>query len=252
MACVLLAALGRLDNALESLQLAVELAGDDAAPAVRAKARLSLAWVWLTLGRADLVLEGRHALPTELMPGMQMQAMWLQARAAEQLGRSAQKHWTNFAQLESRHPDLPLVVGAAFEVSYLGEPQHAIERLARARAECGSLGLPGMARALAWRELARWLELPGEEATTTILALADDLVAHVETGLSAKCYPPDVWVSLAAAYERVGNTQRQVECLQAGRAWLTAAVARLAPAHRSAFSTHNQTNRILLARADLA
>ena len=240
------AALGRFDDALQSLQQAVDLAGPDAAPAVGAKACVSLAWVWLTLGRTDRVRELAAAVPALVAPGMQMQALWLLARAAEQEGKPALEHWSCFTQLDSRHGDLPMVLGVVFEASYIDEAPRAIERLVKARGPCETLGLHGVARALAWRELVRWLDLPGEHATSAARSLADGLFPHADTGLSAKCYPPGTWVSLAQAYERAGDGQRQAECLAAGRRWVTNALARLAPDHRATFSTRNAANRFLL------
>lgn len=244
------AALGRFDDALQSLQQAVDLAGPDAAPGVYAKACLSLARVWLTLGRADRVFELAAAVPADVAPGLLMQALWLMARAAEQEGRPAQKHWSRFTQLDARHGELPMVLAVVFEVSYIGEAPRVIERLVNAREACEALGLHGLARALAWRELVRWLELPGPQATNAAKSLADSLLPHANTGLSAKCYPPDTWVSLAQAYERAGHAQRQIECLVAGSRWLTKALPCLAPEHRAAFSNCNAANRLLLTVAD--
>ena len=89
-----------------------------------------------------------------------MQGAWLLARVAEHEGMSALRYWTRFDELAAEHDDLPLVQGVVFEASYRDTAARAIERLARARAECIGLGLTGVAHALSWRTLSRWLEIP--------------------------------------------------------------------------------------------
>ena len=242
------AALGHFDDALEALQQAVDLAGDDAGPAVRAKARLTLASVWLTLGRADAVRGLASAVTADVPPGLQMQMLCIQARAAPLDGTAPQRQWAQFEQLAAAHGELPLVQSVVFEASYRGAAPEAIERLARERARCVALGLHGTARSLRWRELVRWLELPGRPAVDAALACAADLYAHADDGLSAKCYPPETWLTLARAHERAGDRARQAACLEAGRRWLSVALARVPPEHRAAFSQRNPVNRVLMAQ----
>lgn len=244
------AALGRYDEAIEALQLAVELAGPEASAAVGAKARVTLAALWLTLGRVDDARALAAQVSAEATPGLQMQAAWLQARAAQLEGLSARRHWAQFDRLTAEHGELPLVHGVAFEASFHEPALLAIERLVHTRALCERHGLHGVARSLRWRELARWLELPGEPATAAALACADDLHDHADQGLSAKCHPPETWLSLAQAYERAGDAVRQAACLEAGRRWLAKAIARLAPQRRADFSGRNPVHRTLLATAD--
>jgi DNA-binding SARP family transcriptional activator len=241
------AALGRFDEALEALRQAVEMAGQDASGPVRAKATLTLAALWLTLGRPDEARALTVELPADTPPGMQMQAAWVLARAALAEGRSADVHWAAFDRLDRAHDDLPPVQNAVFEGSYHGPAPQAIDRLQRCRAQCAALGLHGGARALHWRELVRWLEIPGPAATAAALECAQALHPHAEDGMSAKCTPPETWMSLADAYARHGDTTRQQACEAAARRWLTRALARLAPEHRAAYSQASITNRRLLA-----
>lgn len=240
------AALGHYDEGLESLRKAVELSGADTVPDARAKARLTLAGVWLVLGRPDRAREAIGELLGDISPGMQMQSAWLIARAAELDGSPAERHWVRFDRLATANADLPLVQGVVFEASYREPAPLAIERLSRARADCASRGLHGTARALMWRELVRRLELPGVSETAAALACANELEAHADDGLSAKCYPPETWHTLARANERAGNAQGQSACLERGRRWLAFAMARLAPELRHAFASRNPVNRLLL------
>lgn len=242
------AALGRFDEALEALQQAVSLAGVDAAGAVAAKANLTLAGVWLTLGRPDAARELLVDLPADASPGMQMQAEWMLGRAAILEDASPGRHWARFSEMASAQRELPLVQGVVFEASYVDDARVAIERLAQAREQCTVRGMHGIARALAWREMVRWLEFPDAQAAAQALSLAIGLHAHLDTGMSAKCYPPETWLGLSQAYERAGQRQQQAACLDAGRRWLNRALARLAPEHRVSFSARNPVNRVLLAQ----
>lgn len=244
------AALGRFDEALESLERAVELAGPDAAADVRGKAMLTLASVWLTLGRADRVRSALEDLPKEIAPGPQMQSAWFMARAAELDGAAADGHWARFDRLAAAHPDLPFVQGVVFEASWRDPAPRALERLLQARGECLRRGLHGAARALRWRELVRHLDLPGASATEAALVCAQELEPHADEGLSAKCPPPEVWLALARAWERAGDRARHADCIERGRRWLAAALARMAPELRHAFGQRNPVNRLLLAAAD--
>lgn len=243
------AALGRFDEALPALEAAVASAGERAATAARAKARLALAGLWLTLGRADAAAPLLDALPADIGPGMRMQAELLFARIAEQQGQSAQHHWTRLGALAQRHDQLPLVQSAWFEVSFQGDPATMVTRLRAVREECHRLGLHGTARSLLWRELERALELPGAEAATAALALAQELRPHAARGTSAKCYPPRTWLSLAEAYRRTGEEADRRASLELAREWVETAVRHVPAPHREAFLHGNPTNRLLLGKA---
>lgn len=242
------AAQGLFDEALEALQEAVQRAGAEAPAAARAKAALALAAVWLLLGRADEAREALAQVPRDgVVPGMQMQTLWMLARAAEMEGASADEHWKRFDDLVSAHGELPLVLGVEFERTYRGAAPAAIERAQRVRSQAAALGLDGSARALAWRELSRWLEVPGAAATEAALALARALEPHAATGLSAKCYPPETWWTLAQAFARGGEGAHEQDCVRLAREWVQAAGARMAPALRQAYTWHNAVNRAVLA-----
>ena len=241
------AALGRFDEALDALQQAVTLAGADAAAAVRTKASLTLAALWLTLGQPDVVHGLAADVAADVPPGLQMQAASLQARAAQLEGKSPQKYWAQFDRIAAAQGELPLVQSVVFEASFHTAAPLEIEQLARARAQCVQFGLHGIARSLMWRELVGWLALPGAQATDAALMCARHLHAHADTGLSAKVYPAETWLSLAQAYARAGDSPQQTACLDAGRRWLKGALGRLAPQYRLVFSSRNPVNRVLLA-----
>ncbi|MBI5719226.1 MAG: AAA family ATPase [Burkholderiales bacterium] len=242
------AALGNFDEALAALQEAVDRAGPEAAAAVRAKALIALAGVWLQLGRADRARALALQVPAMgVPPGMQLQALWLLARAAELDRTSPRPYWQRFDTLVTAHADLPVVLGVDFEVSYREEAPAAIERLQRARAELLALGMHGTARTLAWRELARWLEVRGRAATEAALALARSLDEHVAGGLSARGYLPEVLLDLARAFERGGEDERRIACVRVARQWVDAASVRMAPTLRHAFAQANAVNRAVLA-----
>ena len=240
------AALGRFDQALEALQAAVDMAGLEAAPAARAKARIALASLWVGLGCGSTA----HALLDEafahIVPGMRMQVEWLRARAAEVEGWPATRHWQALGRLASEHAELPLVQSAVFETSWQGEPFQAIERLRAATLQCEAFGLHGTGRALRWRELARWLDIPGDAATESALQIARALQPHVATGLSAKCYVRQVWLTLSAAYERGNEPALRAVCMDAGRRWVMAATGSVPGAHLATFRERNPVNRLLL------
>jgi tetratricopeptide (TPR) repeat protein len=240
------AALGLFDEALESLELAVAVGGPEAASVMRAKAMLALAGVWMTMGHADKAGSLVADVPDGIGPGMRMQAHWTLARAAEQDGASAEGHWSRFDELSRAHPNLPFSQRVAFEQSYRDAPSRAIELLVRWQGEYAASGMHGMARALAWRELARWLEVPGDEAAIAALAKARALEPYADDGLSARCYPPQTWLDIARAYERSALVEEGAACRERGRHWIRAAMARMAPQRRHAFASGNGVNRALL------
>jgi DNA-binding SARP family transcriptional activator len=241
--------LGRFDEGLDALQAAVAMASSGAATAAQAKARLALGNLWLTLGRADAARTLAAELPADMPPGMHMQAALLLARAAALEGLPQQRHWQTLARWAADHPDLPLVQSAWYEVSHQGDAGPVITRLAQVRAECTALGLHGTARALQFRQLARCLDLEGEAATVAARTHAHALMPHVERGLSAKCYPPQVWLTLAAAFGRAGEPASHAECISAGRRWVAGALARVPAEHRQRFERGNPANRQLLGAA---
>ena len=240
------AALGHFEEALDAGQLAVSMAGPDSAPVMRAKAIITLASVWMTLGQASMAGALLVDMPVDIGPGMRMQWVWMQARACEIEGRPAHEHWTCFDRLAREHPDLPFPQRVAFEASYRDEGLRAIEQLVRWQREYAAAGMFGVARALAWRELARRLDVPGAEATAAALERARELEPHAESGLSARCYPPQTWLDIARAYERAGLVEHSAACLEHGRRWVRAAMARMAPQRRSTFADANPVNRSLL------
>jgi DNA-binding SARP family transcriptional activator/tetratricopeptide (TPR) repeat protein len=240
------AALGRFDEALEALQMAVATAGPQAAAAAQTKARIALANVWLTLGCPAAARTLMDELPAAIGPGMQMQAELVRARAAEGDGLSPQRHLLALQRLAAENSDLPLVVSAHFESSYAGDAAEVIDRMQRVRRDCEALGLHGTARALQWRELVRWLEIPGSAATAAALAHAKTLHPHAAKGLSAKCYPPQTWLTLSQAYARANESAQQAQCHAAARHWLSEALPRVPAEHRAAFAHANVVNRALL------
>jgi DNA-binding SARP family transcriptional activator len=239
-------ALGRFDEGLEALQAAVATAGAQAAPAVRAKSRIALANLWLLLGRADPARALMDTLPEVLGPAMQMQSELVRARAAAIDGLSPLRHLEALGRLATAHADLPLAQSGDFEASYSGEAMAVVQRLRHVREQCESLGLHGTARALQWRELVRWLDLPGSEATEAALQHARQLQAFADTGMSVKCYPPQIWLTLARAYSRAADPAREAECLAAARRWLSAALPHVPADHRTSFMQRNPVNRALL------
>lgn len=241
------AALGRFDEALACLQQAVDLASDDAATPVRAKALLALGGLWLTLGQADRTQRLLGELPAGMPPSMQMQAAWLNARAVEAQGRAGRDAWNQLIALAAAHPPLPLMLSVAFELSYAVPAPQAIEDLSRLRAQWVARKMHGQANALAWRELVRRLEASEECPAPETVALADALLGHCAHGLSARGYPPEAWFTLAQTFDRAGRHDLRDDALRQARQWLKRATARLPPEHRAAFSERNPVNRALLA-----
>jgi DNA-binding SARP family transcriptional activator/tetratricopeptide (TPR) repeat protein len=245
------AALGRFDEALQALSQALATQDADVPGALGAKVRLTLASVWLTLGRADRVHEVLQDVPQDCGLGMQLQTQWLLGRAAMAAGASPSRHWQRFRDLQASLQEPALVQSVDFEASYIDDAASSIGRLSQARSQFAALGMDGTARALAWRELVRWLELPGEQADHSVRALALELRPYANAGLSAKCYPPQTWLTLAQAYERLGDGAERAACIAAGRKWIDDASARLAPEHRARFRDGNAVNRVLLTNGAL-
>ncbi len=240
------AALGRFNESLTALRDAVHDAERSAAPAAQAKAGLALASVWLTLGRTEDALNVLDELSPALGPGMQMQALLLRARAAEQAGLSPQRHLAALGEVDRKYHGLPLVMSAHFESSYQGDASEMIERLSAVRAECLEKGLTGTARSMQWRTLVRLLDRPGETLLQAALEHARDLNSHVENGLSAKCYVPQVWATLAVAYARCGLGSEHAACGAAARSWIERTASRVPPPLRDGFLKVNRYNRLIL------
>lgn len=240
------AALGRFDEAIQALVAAVAAAGDEAASVGRVKARLALGQLWLNLGRAGDAMSLLDTLPEQVIPGMAIQAALLRVRAAEQLDLPTARHIEKLAGLAAAHRDLPLVQSAWFEASYVGDALAVLSTLGRVRMQCEELGLTGTARSLQWRELVRCLDLETPEANERALALAEALEPHADTGTSAKCYPPDVWFSLARAFDRAGHTSRRADALASARRWIEAALPCVPEPMRQDFVQRNRLNRQLL------
>lgn len=240
------AALGRFDEALDALNEATRAAGEAAAPAAQAKARLALAQLWLTLGRSQDALSQLDGLPAQIIPGMAMQAALIRAKAAEQIGMSARRHLDELGRLAAQYKDLPLVQSAWFESSYAASSSDLRDTLRRVREQFDELGMPGTARSLMWRELVLWLESPEPEAAASALNLAESLEPHADSGTSAKCYPPEIWWTLARAFERIGDRARRADALASARRWIDAALPRVPEEYRRDFEQRNPINHRLL------
>jgi DNA-binding SARP family transcriptional activator len=242
------AVLGRFDEAIEALLASVATAGAKGAPGALAKARLSLAGLWLTLGRTDLARASMDEIVPDDEPARKVQQYLLLAQAADADGASGRRFLSAIGKIGAEHPDLPLVRSFWFEWSYQGSAVEVVDRLQRVRLQCESLKLYGTARAFQWRELVRWLDITDPGATVAALAHARQLEPHVDDGMSAKCHPPQLWFTLAQAYARAGEHQRQSECLACAERWLGNALSRVPPQHRDAFVNGNPLHRMLLNR----
>jgi len=237
------AALGRFDQAWDALHAAVALAGAQAAPAAQAKARLALAHLWLLLGRPDPARALLAELPAELGTGMRLRAALLWVRAGALDGRPADQHLATLGAWQPAQSQAALVESPDWEWSFQGAPQAVVARLQKVRAQCEATGAHGAARALQWRELARWLEIDGDAATTTALMHARALAPHAATGLSAKCHPPQTWQTLWQAFGRAGDGEAQAACAVAARRWLDEALPSVPAAHREAFASGHPLHR---------
>lgn len=241
------AALGAFDEALDTLQAAVGMAPGSVFPGAQAMARLALAALWLTLGRAALARALAADLPAETRPGMRVRAELVLAQAARLDGQPDRSHLDRIAELVRQHPDLPLVFSAWVEWSYQGDPAAAVARLQAVRAQFASCGCTGTARTILLREVARWGEIETQQAIGNAAVHAAALLPHVERGLSAKTYPPEAWAILRRAFVRAGDAAAAEQCLHQAGAWIGRAQARVPEAHRSSFLQGNPVNRQLLA-----
>jgi len=240
------AALGRFDDALEALQAGVAAAGEQAAPGALAKARLSLAGVWLTMGRSDFARSLLEQQLADTDPARQVQLQLLLAQVAQVEGGSTSRYMAAIERICANASEWPLVQSVWFEWSYQGAAQEVIGRLQEVRRDLEHLGLWGTARSLQWRELVRWLDLPGAAATQAALTHARMLQQHVEAGLSAKCHPPQVWFTLSQAFARGGLDGEESHCLTAARRWLSRALSHVSPEHRQSFIFGNPLHSTLL------
>jgi DNA-binding SARP family transcriptional activator/tetratricopeptide (TPR) repeat protein len=240
--------LGRFAQAQQALETAVRQSTGEVNTTAQAKARLSLALVRLRLGDADGALGLARLLPAGSGPALRMQAALVLALAEQQRGRSGADHLRQLGQLGDAHPDLPFMQAAWFEWSYQGESATVLARLAQVRAEAAALGLPGAARSLHVREVARLLDTGDDASARRAADGARELKPHVATGLHAKSYPPEVWWVLAGAFQRAGMASDAADCVRAAQAWLRqTALPQVPEALHEAFLVRHPLHRTLLA-----
>ena len=244
------AGLGLFDQALDALEQALALAGPDATASVRAKARVALAGVWLTLGRFDEARALMADLPDATRVGMRMQAELILARAERMAGGTGELPLARMGALMTRHPELPLVQAAWVDWSYQGEPAAVIERLREIRTLYEAQQSGGHVRTLIVRETARLNELLTANAIREAHAHAVALMPAVEESLSSKTYPPEAWAVLAQAFGNAGDAPAALLCRQRARAWITErALPTIRPDCRASFLACNPVNAALLADA---
>lgn len=239
------AALGRFGAALDALNTAHALCGEHAAPVARAKTRASLARLWLRLGRPDLADAAIEDMPADAPASMRIQAHWVRAQAALQVGASPRRFYAALLALVAQNPAPRLVNSNWHEWSEAcTDARTVIETLTEVHARCTALALVGTANSFRWRLLVRWLELDGDDAMAAALDHARALEpAAVAGGLSAKVHPPQVLGTLADAYRRAGDTAGAERCRAAAFAWLDAAWPQLPSAHRACFARGDPMHR---------
>ncbi len=237
------ASLGRFDEALEALQTAVAQSGKEAAIGAQAKSRLTLAVVWLRLGRPDLACAEIELLPADCLPAFRMQAELVRARAAMQAGASPSRHLQAMGHIAEQHPAPRLVQNAWWEWSWIeGDPRPVISKLGEVRARFETLQLHGAAHAMRWRELVRWMDIDGAAATARALAHAQALEPHA-LATSAKCHPPQTYATLMQAYDRAGDKVAAGRCRAAAFRWLDAAWPQVPVPHRASFERGDPMHR---------
>jgi tetratricopeptide (TPR) repeat protein len=242
--------LGRFDEALQHLQAAERMASSEAAVNARAKARISLAGVWLTLGQPAAAAALVTDLPAGTMVAMRMQAALILAQAAQMEGASGEAALARLGRLGAEHPGIPPTQGAWIEWSHQGPSGPVLARLAEVHAAFVAQGLVGTARVVRLRQVARWLDLADagdDKALQHAGQAALDLLPHVATGLHARSYPPAAWVVLARALERCGQTDAATRSRAAARDWVqNTALPHVPEAHWGGFLQRNPDNRALL------
>lgn len=243
--------LGRFDEALQHLLAAERMAASEAAVSARAKARISLAFVWLTLGQPAAAAALVTDLPAGTMVAMRMQAALILAQAAQMEGASGEAALARLGRLGAEHPDIPPTQGAWIEWSHQGAPVPALAKLAEVHAAFVAQGLAGTARAVRLRQIARWLDLAGagdDQALQHAERAALELLPHVASGLHARSYPPAAWALLSRALERGGRADAAARSRAAARDWiLHTALPHVPEAQRPCFLQRNPDNRVLLA-----
>lgn len=242
--------LGRFAEALDKLQAALRMAGAEATVAAQAKARICLAAVWLVLGESQSARALVVQLPAGTPPGMRMQAALVLARADHSDGLDGREQLQRLGRLGAEHPDVPLMQSAWVEWSYQGETEPVLKRLRALREQIAALGLPGAARSVQLREVARLAEREDRAAIALAASHAGELLPHIAHGMNAKTYPPEGWATLKQAFERAGMTAQALECRAQAVAWIRElALPHVPEGHREGFLWRNPINRAWLGGA---
>ncbi|MFT3818428.1 MAG: AAA family ATPase [Rubrivivax sp.] len=242
--------LGRFGEALQVLERALRMASHDATVAAQAKARITLAGVHLLLGDAAAARSLAEPMPPGTSPGMRMQAALLLARAERMQGGDGRSHFEHLGRLGAEHPDLPLMQSAWVEWSYQGDSDAVLARLAPLCDELQRLGLPGAARSVQLREIARLGDRENPASVARAAELAAALLPHVATGMNARTYPPEAWQVLARAFTRARRHPEAERCVRAAVTWIRdAALPNVPDAAREGFLLRNPVNRELLCGA---
>jgi DNA-binding SARP family transcriptional activator len=242
--------LGNFEEALRLLQAALRMAGDDATVSAQAKARISLANVWLTLGESGAARPLAASMPPGAPPGVRMQAALILARAEQLEGGDGHEHFGRLARLGAEHPDVPLMQSAWVEWSYQGTPSAALARLGPLREQIAGLGLPGAARSVQLREIDRLLDCGDRASRALASSHARELLPHIEAGMHAKTYPPEGWAVLARAFDVAGEIEQAAHCRREAVAWIrNVALPRVPEAWRETFLWRNPINRAHLGAA---
>ena len=242
--------LGRYSEALPLLERAVRMAGDQAVSSAQAKARITLASVQLLLGDSGAARQLVQAIPSAAPPGMRMAAALLLARAEQAEGGTGQSHLARLGRLGAEHPDLPLIASDWVEWSHQGETAPVLAKLQALHAQFMACGLRGSARTVKLRLVARLLDRADPPDVALAAVCAHELADHINTGMSAKVYPPEAWMILARAFERAGELEAMARSRRAALCWIQQQALPWVPAPvRDAFLRRNPVNRAVLEAA---
>ncbi len=240
---------GRFGEALEVLTEGGTELGDKLAALQKAKLVLTLAHLWLLLGAADKAIAVLGPHDNSWPAAYQVRRHAAMAEAALISGDDPEGALRRVRESETALAGVPLIQLPWIELSLQGDPAGVADRMQALHDQLLRDGRPGAARTARLRQIDRLSEIQSNAAISQAANLAATLQVSAHEGFMAQVYLPEVWLTLAIAFERADQADRAKACLAVAVKWVESALANVPQEWRESFLLRNPVNRRVLAEA---